>query len=536
MILEGSYVLDMPAFDIKSVLWMARKQELHMAEVAAVSEEVDNGDSAIVPKPLTRSQSKRVWEDDSDESKLNIDQSSKKLRNDDAIVRTPIPQRQLTDEEAVILFHRRMGHIYVNRLIDGFQRMTFTGYMIPKSMLRKKHLNLLPKCDTCRSVKAERLSFKSGAHATTFSRPGEILCADIHVFANCPGRDGTIYRANFTDPNTEKLLSYRMKKKSEFFEALKNVVHDYHEKYSLASWKLLYCDQEAGLNTDEARKWLEDNKIRLITSPTDTPEMNGIAEESNKWMGEVTGSLLHHSGRMVTFWNEAYDYAIQIRDVLPFNTPFGFKSPYEILTGEIPSVSHYHVWGCKAWVLEPRSEHRKDWHGRAVSGWFAGLSEEDPRGFKVWVPELNSFVISVNVTFDENIPIPDKEYHDSLKDVLLPIGTTDLSVEDIKSRYIGKTFIEEDDGKLYTITAVRRDRKGDIVAEVTMEGATRPARAPIHIADVIRMMNQALKMHNIVMFMEETLNRVGEAEAISYRNCKAHVLNEHLSMLDNVSK
>lgn len=110
--------------------------------------------------------------------------------------------------------------------------------------------------------------------------------------------------------------------------------------------------------------------MKYIASPTDTPELNGIAEEVNGWFGKVVTTMLHHSGRPVSFWNKAYSYAVQIKFVVPFNTAQGVMSSFEFLLGVPPDYGWFRTWGCKAFVLEPRSEHRKDFHPKSVMGFF----------------------------------------------------------------------------------------------------------------------------------------------------------------------
>ena len=115
------------------------------------------------------------------------------------------------------------------------------------------------------------------------------------------------------------------------------------------------------------------------------------------------------------FLDLAYNYAVHLKFLLSYKTSRGVMTSCEFLTGRVPDLSHVRTWGCKTWVLEPRNEHRKDWHAQSVVGWFAGISEGNPTGWIVWCPEYNDIVISVNVTFDENIPEPDKAYHEELK-------------------------------------------------------------------------------------------------------------------------
>jgi hypothetical protein len=135
-------------------------------------------------------------------------------------------------------------------------------------------------------------------------------------------------------------------------------------------------------------------------------------------------------------------------------------SSEEFLTGNVPNLSFFRTWGCKATVREPRVESRKDFHPQSIGGWFAGFADGNPFGWLVYCPELHDVVISANVCFDEAIPDPGKEYHRSLLDNVVADNPEQMSVEEIRRKYIGKEFIEEDDDLIYRVMKIRRMRDG----------------------------------------------------------------------------
>ena len=352
------------------------------------------------------------------------------------------------------------------------------------------------KCDACGRCKQRRRNFHK--HAGLVERPeeeraGEVLCLDIHVFLNCAAHDGTLYRANFTDPFSTATFSYSLVAKSQLMECFDLVVAEYHVKYNLRPWRTLHCDQEGALTSQEAQAWMEDHGVEHITSPTDTPELNGVAEEVNAWLGKATKTMLHHAGRPVTFWTDAYDYAVQVKFVLPMKTARGFMSAEEYLTSEPPFIGHFRVWGCKAFVLEPRTEHRKDFHPPSVMGFFLSLSVE-PLGWKIWVPELRGHTIAVNVTFDEVIPDPGAEYHRMLNDAETPVAPEAMSQEEVTRDCLHKHYLDDEDNKVYEVLKIRRTRDNFLVAEVKALGARAKERRPVHVADVGKF-NQHRRSH-----------------------------------------
>lgn len=169
------------------------------------------------------------------------------------MVTANFPQRPLSNSEKLMLLHRRMGHINMRKLIDGYVRMRFTGYTIPRELLGQRALVAQPKCDSCGMCKQRRRNFhKAGEEERPELYPGHTMCVDIHVFVNCMAHDGTLYRANFTDPQSTRTLSYDMVAKDQLIACCQLVKEEYHAGYNLGAWRVLRCDQEGALSSAAA--------------------------------------------------------------------------------------------------------------------------------------------------------------------------------------------------------------------------------------------------------------------------------------------
>lgn len=495
VMLRGEYRLSMPCFSISDICEFVEIMSSVKNEIFMIDSDSEEGNSLFNQvAAVTRSMEKHT-NPTGVEKRLDIWRGDK-----DAL----IPQRSLNDVEKMELLHFRLGHVFVKKLTDGYVRMRFNGYTIPRSMLGQKALNLLPKCSSCFRTKQKRHHMHSSGDIVTKFSTGEAMWLDIHVFVNSVGFDGTRYRANFTDMASGITLSYGLVSKDQLVDCLDNVLEEYHVHFNF-DWKYLYSDQESVMLGDKGTDWLHEHRnIEFISSPTDTPEMNGPAEQMNHILGSMTLAMLHHSGRDVAFWPACYDYAVQIKFILPTMTRKGFMSPYEFLTDRVPDISHFRVWGAKCFVLEPRNEHRKDWHARSVVGFFMKLSVS-PAGYYVWVPELHGPVISINVEFDENIPDPGHEYHIELEDLVVPVSEKEMSVSELKKKYIGKHFVEEDNGLLYRVVNIKTLRDRTIVADVVREGGNKRERSPLHVADMIRMVEEPKNSEAVARALEEAI-------------------------------
>lgn len=144
-------------------------------------------------------------------------------------------------------------------------------------------------------------------------------------------------------------------------------------------------------------------------APTDTPALNGLMESTKNWMTQGTTAALMTSGLPITFWDDAYLVTEMVINKTPSKTILGFLAPDQLLTKKEPDWSHFRVFGCKAWVINPKRTKRKDFLPPAEVGHLVGYSM-DPIGWRIYIPSQNKEVVSVNVRFDENIPTPSEAY------------------------------------------------------------------------------------------------------------------------------
>jgi hypothetical protein len=199
--------------------------------------------------------------------------------------------------------------------------------------------------------------------------------------------------------------------------------------------------------------------------------------------------MLLRAGLPVVFWWDAYEASEYITNSLPTKTAKGYISPEEFVTGQAPDVSHWRIWGCKAYVKVPRSYQRKDFTSKMMSGFHVGYSRT-PIGYKVFVPELNDIITTVHVTFNEVIPDYTAEYYQELSRLNILEETKPAAVEDFV-HLIGETYFDDEtlikyiNTRLHVIDGYIVMYRCPILAD---DARGREEPAPIHIADVVRMM------------------------------------------------
>ena len=89
-----------------------------------------------------------------------------------------------------------------------------------------------------------------------------------------------------------------------------------------------------------------------------TPEQNDVTERLNRTLVEMTRSMLIDSKLPHRFWAEALATAAYLRNRCPTKAVDGM-TPYEAWTSVKPTVKHFRVFGCDAFVHIPRDERHK---------------------------------------------------------------------------------------------------------------------------------------------------------------------------------
>ena len=158
----------------------------------------------------------------------------------------------------------------------------------------------------------------------------------------------------------------------------------------------------------------------------------------------------------------------------------------------MPNLTRLRRWGCKAYVLVPKADRRKDWEDKALVGHFVGYST-DKKGYKIMLHD--TVVTSVHVLFDESIPERSVEYFQELDAAKVKMDPNERKVSDF-DWLVGTHHME--DGLLYKTTRVVV-RRGLIVgfrSLVTDGKVMIEDKTPIHIADVQLMTEElARRMH-----------------------------------------
>jgi hypothetical protein len=391
-------------------------------------------------------------------------------------------------EDPIELLHRRAVHFSRSVLVEAYRRQAISGTKLGMKHLSKSFVKSLSKClcRWCAVSKITRRSFKAKPveelTALTFL---EIVTADIAVYLNCESREGYKYCLVFTDVATKMFWQYPLKERTGK-GVLRCVTHlvevEFRKFPGTHVWQKYHADGGKELIDSSVQKYLLKEFGTTVTwSSTDSPEMNSVSERKFRTLGELTLATLRCSGRPTAFWWDAYDYVCVVTKMMPTRTCKGWMSPMECVPGgKVPDLSRLKVWGCKAYVLIPKANRRKDWEDKSMIGHFMGLSTTKV-GYKVMIGD--TIVTSVHALFDEKIPPRSEEYHKELDEQIVKTDPEPRQVEDFMY-LVGEYHM--DDGLMYKTTRVVVCKRLIVgFRALVLSGRQQiEEKTPIHIADI----------------------------------------------------
>jgi hypothetical protein len=76
------------------------------------------------------------------------------------------------------------------------------------------------------------------------------------------------------------------------------------------------------------------------------------------------------------------------------------ETPFEMLIGEKPDLSHLRIYGCRAYPLRKNVPHLDKLEPRAHIGYLVGYDSANI--FRIWIPSKGKIIGTKDVTFDES--------------------------------------------------------------------------------------------------------------------------------------
>ncbi|GJU20787.1 putative ribonuclease H-like domain-containing protein [Tanacetum coccineum] len=148
-------------------------------------------------------------------------------------------------------------------------------------------------------------------------------------------------------------------------------------------------------------KYVHYKGIKRDYSNARTPQQNGVAERKNRTLIEAARTMLADSKLPTMFWTKAVRTACYVLNRVLVTSPHN-KTPYALLTGNIPSVSHFKPFGCHVTILNT-SDHLGKFDGKADEGYIVGYSASN-RAYRVYNVPNKRVEETMNLRYLEEKP------------------------------------------------------------------------------------------------------------------------------------
>ncbi|KAL1200820.1 Retrovirus-related Pol polyprotein from transposon TNT 1-94 [Cardamine amara subsp. amara] len=168
------------------------------------------------------------------------------------------------------------------------------------------------------------------------------------------------YFITFTDDFSRYGYVYLMRHKSESFEKFKEFQNEVQNQLGKGI-KALRSDRGGEYLSQEFGDHPRECGIVSQLTPPGTPQWNGVSERRNRTLLDMVRSMMSHTDLPLSFWGYALETSAFTLNRVPSKSVA--KTPHEMWTGNVPSLSFLKIWGCEAYVkrlisdkLAPKSD------------------------------------------------------------------------------------------------------------------------------------------------------------------------------------
>ncbi|GJS46247.1 putative ribonuclease H-like domain-containing protein [Tanacetum coccineum] len=261
-----------------------------------------------------------------------------------------------------VQWHRKMGHVNyknMNRLVKG---NLVRG-------LPPKHFKNNHTCVACCKGKQHKASYKALIIVSSISEPLQLLHMDLFGPTSIRSIDHKYYCLVITDDYSRFCWVFFLEHKDETYSILKDFINLVENQLN-KKVKAIRCDNGTELKNAHIIELCGSKGIKRDYSNARTPQQNGVAERKNRTLIEAARTMLADSKLPTMFWTEAVRTACYVLNRVLVTSPHN-KTPYALLTGNIPSVSHLKPFGCHVTILST-SDHLGKFDGKADEGYIVG--------------------------------------------------------------------------------------------------------------------------------------------------------------------
>ncbi|GJS36842.1 putative ribonuclease H-like domain-containing protein [Tanacetum coccineum] len=290
-------------------------------------------------------------------------------------------------------WHRRMAHVNFKNINKLAKHGLVKG--LPSKLFVNEH-----NCIACNKGKQHKASYKAITAVSTISAPLQLLHMDLFGPTSIRSIDHKYYSLVVTDDFSRFTWVFFLGTKDETYGILKNFI-TFIENQLTKKVKAIRCDNGTEFKNFQLIELCGSKGIRRDYSNARTPQQNGVAERKNRTLIEAARTMLADSKLPTMFWTEAVSTACYVLNRVLVTKPHN-KTPYELVSGKVPNISHLKPFGCLVTILNT-SDHLGKFEGKADEGFIVGYAAHS-KAYRVYNLSSKKIEETLNLRYLEDKP------------------------------------------------------------------------------------------------------------------------------------
>jgi len=294
-------------------------------------------------------------------------------------------QRSKSDSNLSFLWHGRLGHPGV----DALSHLPTATTGVPKFVMD------WGVCETCRLSKATQQISRDPRREMPEQHPFYRVSCDILEVEE--GYNGDQVIVHFHDYLTSFNCVFTQLQREGLSQVFQRFFYQVKTLFQ-QTVRIVRMDSDSAAQGDDWDEFVRRIGITIEPTASNTPAQNGHAERFGRTLSTKARSLRVGGNLPHSLWPEIVKTAGYLINRTP-TRKLGWKTPFEALHGRKPSLSHLHIIGCKAFVLNYSIPKKMKLEPRALVGYLVGYDSTNI--WRIWHPTGKTIIRSRDVTFDE---------------------------------------------------------------------------------------------------------------------------------------
>ena len=314
-------------------------------------------------------------------------------------------QAHVSITDPATLWHLRMGHppySVIQKLPSTTIGPTFT-------LTDTDAKSLGSACEVCPHARMKALPYARSTGVKLATAFGDCIHMDLVGPLPASNPHGYKYGSLFVDQYSLHYGGYCLRTKSEHESIHKSYCSDM-SSYGGMSIKEFHSDNGGEFTSNSYSELIRESGALKTTTVARTPNQNAYAEGAFWKIFCVVRAVLEHSGLPHNLWPYAYLFACYVLNRTPrVGRGNDVVTSYELLNKRKPNLAHVKIFGCVAHAVKDKTERGSKLNSVSVTGIHLGPARYQ-RGWILWIPGENRFVVARNVRFEETIFYKDSSH------------------------------------------------------------------------------------------------------------------------------